>query len=167
MRPRRVTGHVMRAAVLGTVVLAASCTPNDDIPGGRAAGVSNAEALREVVTSAGIGCADAVPFDPTENIASDGFDYEKPTGLICTADDSKLYLVAYASAADRDEALDHGEISLGLCNIRSGEAGKEGWYSAVGANWRIASPDAASAIQQIVAMTDGAGSDSFGCLFSE
>jgi hypothetical protein len=145
--------------------VALGCSSDDDIAGQQAPAVASAHEVVELASEAGLSCDDPVPFDPTANIAPDGFDYEKPTGLICSADGHDLYLVAYESAADRDEALHHGEITLDLCTIRSGNGEAEGWHSAVGANWRIASPTARSAIAQAAEEIDGAASEPFGCLF--
>ena len=150
--------------VVGCTAILLACSSDDGIAGRNADAVSDAADLRDLTTEAGIECASPAPFDPTANIAPDGFDYEKPSGLICTAEGGELYLVAYDSAANRDEALDHGEISLGLCKIRSGDGEASGWYSVVGANWRIASPDARDAIERVDAVVDGAESESFGCL---
>jgi len=162
-RHRRARGVVL---ALGTVGLALGCSSEDDIGGQEAPAVAGAQDLVELVTEAGVACGNPAEFDPTANIAPDGFDYEKPTGLTCSADGHDLYLVAYESPDHRDEALDHGEITLDLCKIRSGSGEEEGWHSAVGANWRIASPTARSAIAQLAEKIDGAASEPFGCLFN-
>jgi hypothetical protein len=82
-------------------------------------------------------------------------------------DGHDLYLIAYERAADRDQALNHGEITLDLCTIRSGNRREAGWYSVVGANWRIASPTASSAIAQVAEKIAGAASEPFGCASRE
>lgn len=133
--------------------------------GNDAESVADAEALYDQVTDAGIECADPVPFDPTGNINADGFDYAKPSGIICRVDRSEFYLVAYENAEDRVEALDHGEITLALCKLRSGGAEEEGWYSVVGGNWRVASPSAEASIDRLKGAIEGADSEPFGCLF--
>ena len=119
---------------------------------------------------AGLPCDNASDFDPTENIAPDGFNYEKPAGVICQAAAQELYVVVYETTADRHEALAHGEINASLCAIRTGAATEPddgGWFSVVGANWRVAIPDRGSAVGQITDVVPGSAAEPFSCSFSE
>ena len=127
-------------------------------------------ALLADLEAGGLPCDNATDFDPTENIAPDGFNYEKPAGVICQAKAQELYVAVYETTADRHEALANGEINASLCAIRTGEATEPdvgGWFSVVGANWRVGTPDSGSAEAEIVDLLPGAASESLTCTFTE
>ena len=72
--------------------------------------------------------------------------------------------------ADRHEALANGEINASLCAIRAGEADDPdagGWFSVVGANWRVATPDRGSAAAEIADLLPGSAPEPFTCTFTE
>lgn len=128
------------------------------------------KALLADLEAGGLPCETPTDFDPTENIASDGFNYDKPDGVICQTATHVLYVVVYETTADRHEALAHGEINASLCAIRTGEGTEPdvgGWFSVVGANWRVAIPDRGSAVGEIPDLVPGSASEPFTCTFMQ
>lgn len=160
---------VAALALAGLAVGALAGCSDDGRPvlGASAAAVDDTTQLTAKVVAAGIPCASRTEFDPTENISPDGFRYPKPSGLYCETGEATLYLVVYDSTDDRQEAMDAGEINAGLCEIAPGEGvDPDGWFSVVGANWRVATPDK-GVIDSIVDGVPGSDRERLSCEFKE
>lgn len=167
MLARQAVVHRLTIVVVFVGLALSACSSDEDpVLGVDAGAVANPTELMDELQQSGVACETTAAFDPTENIAPDGFDYEKPAGLICESSASTFYAVVYESMADRVEALDHGEINADLCEISAGEgADPVGWFSVVGANWRLATPDGGALVDDIAEGIEGAESERMSCEF--
>lgn len=163
------------AAISILVALVASCSNSpppalSPLVGVEAAGFETPESLLRNLETSDIACVSRTEFDPTEGTAPDGFEYEKPLGVICNTEEEELYVIVYETLADRHQALRHAEINASLCQRSSGKASMpdaSGWFTVVGANWRIATPDSGSAVGQVARLIPGAEIEPISCVSSE
>jgi hypothetical protein len=114
--------------------------------------------------ASGVNCVDPQPFDPSGNIAADGGDDPRPDAVVCAVDDAALYVLVYEKQEHRIQALEHGEVQLNLCQFAAFPQDPDGeWASVVGANWRIATPQATPVLDAVQRSVSGAALEPVSC----
>jgi hypothetical protein len=130
---------------------------DDRPPGAAARAFDDPRALIDALGDAGIPCRRARRFDPGPGVGSSATTDPLPATRRCTTRGSHLYVLVYQETSHRVNALDSGEVQLGLCRFTDGTGAGVAWRAIVGANWRVATPAAGADLDAVRQALDPKG----------